>query len=69
MKEDQMETATTIVWYLDALIRLYAQQTDSISEVLPDEFSVKKVTDRLIAAHLKKAKALIRKHKEKSCDT
>ena len=64
MKEDQMEMANTIVWHIDALIKHYFQQADSISEILPKEFSIEEVTKRLIIAHLKKAKSLSRKIKE-----
>ena len=69
MKEDQMTNANTIVWHLDSLIKLYFQQVESVAEVLPPQFSVKEVTNRLIQAHIRKAKAISRKPKEEKCVT
>lgn len=61
LNEDQTEMANTIAWYIDDLIKRYAKQADSISEFLPPEFSVDEISERLYAAHLKKARALARK--------
>ena len=65
MKEDQMQRAGNIVGMLDALILFYIQQADSVEELLPPEFSVEAIGEKLKAAHIKKARALTRKPKVK----
>lgn len=69
MKEDQAERSNTIIWDLRRLIKLYHDQTESILEMLPDEFDHNAIIAKLQADEIKKAKTLAKKPRVKKCDT
>jgi hypothetical protein len=65
MKEDQNERANTMIWEIRRLISLFQKQTDSIMEMLPDDFDAVKVIEKLKEKELTKARAMTRKPKVK----
>jgi hypothetical protein len=65
MKEDQAERANTIIWDLRRLMKLYSIQTESILELLPDDFNAIAIIEKLKAKELTKARSMTRKPKEK----
>ncbi len=69
MKEDQAERANTIIWDLRRLMKLYSIQTESILELLPDDFNAVAIIEKLKAKELTKARSMTRKPKVKKCDT
>ena len=69
MKEDQAERANTIVWDLRRLINLYKDQTESILEMLPDDFNHEAVIEKLKQGELKRARSMTRKPRVNKCDT
>lgn len=69
MKEDQAERANTIIWDLRRLIKLYQTQTESILEMLPDDFNAVAIIEKLKAKELTKARSMTRKPREKKCAT
>lgn len=64
MKEDQAERANTIIWDIRRLINLFQKQTDSVLEMLPDDFNHVAIIEKLMKANVKKARSLTRKAKK-----
>ncbi len=56
MKEDQMERANTMIWDLRRLMKLYQDQTESVLELLPDDYKVEPIIEKLKAIEFKKLK-------------
>lgn len=67
MKEDQAERANTIIWDLRRLMKLYKDQTESILEMIPDDFDYVAIIEKLKQGELKKARSMTKKVKK--CDT
>lgn len=64
MKEDQAERSNTILWDLRRLMKQYQTQIESVLELLPEEFSVDTIIDKLKNKELTKARSLTRKKKD-----
>lgn len=65
MKEDQAERANTIVWDIRRLIKLYQDQTESVLEMLPDDFNHIAIIEKLKQRELTKARSMTRKPRVK----
>jgi len=63
MKEDQAERANTIIWDLRRAIKLYKDQTESVLELLPDDFNPIAIIKKLMKENLKKSHSIARKKK------
>lgn len=69
LKEDQAERANTIIWDILRLLKLYKDQTESVLELLPDDFNHGVIIEKLKQRELTKARSMIRKPRVKKCDT
>jgi hypothetical protein len=69
MQEDQAERANTIIWDIRRLIKLYKDQTESVLELLPDDFNHEAIIEKLKQIELTKARSMTRKTRVKKCDT
>jgi hypothetical protein len=68
-KDDLCSRANTIIWDIDRDIKLYYDQLYGVLELLPDDFNVPVMVDKLKMIELTKARSMIRKPKVKKCDT
>lgn len=69
MQEDQAERANTIIWDIRRLIKLYQDQTESVLELLPDDFNHVAIIEKLKERELTKARSMTRKPRVKKCAT
>jgi hypothetical protein len=63
MKEDHAERANTIIWDLRRCMNQFKAQTESILEMLPDDFDHNAIIERLKDKELKLAKIMTKKAK------
>ncbi len=61
LKEDQECRANTILWDFKRLNKLYHDQADSVLELLPDDFAIEKIIEKLKANEIIAAKKLTKK--------
>lgn len=61
MKEDQAERANTIIWDIRRLLKLFTDQTESVLELLPDDFNHAAIIEKLKQRELTKARSMTRK--------
>lgn len=68
LPEDLSERVNTMVWDIRRLIKLYQEQTESVLELLPDDFNGSTIIENLKKRELTKARQMTRKHRVKKCD-
>lgn len=66
LTEDQNCRANTIIWDFNRLIKIYAEQMESISELLPEDFKADTILLKFLEAERKRARKLIRDGKAKN---
>lgn len=64
LKEDQACRTNTIVWDIRRMLKLYQDQTESILELLPDDFNANAIIEGLKKNQVTKARSLTRKSKK-----
>lgn len=64
LDQDESETATTILWELKRLMKLYQGQAHHVFARIPDEINMESVIQKLKEQTLSKARQTIRKKKE-----
>jgi hypothetical protein len=69
LKEDQLCRANTIIWDMKRMMKLYSDQAASVLELLPETFDIDVAIDVLRETEMKRARALARTPKVKTCDT
>lgn len=65
MKEDQAERANTMIWDLRRLMNMYKEQTQSVLDMLPDDFNHEAIIEKLKQRELTKARSMTRKPRVK----
>ncbi len=68
LKEDQAERANTIIWDLRRLLKMYQEQTQSVLDMLPDDFNHEAIIEKLKQRELTKARSMTRKPRKKQND-
>lgn len=66
LPEDLACRANTIIWDIKRLWKLYQDQAEGVLELVPDDFNTESIIETVKAIELKKARAMVRKTKEKS---
>src|SRR6185437_11963740 len=59
LTEDLSCRTNTIAWDLKRMLKLYQDQTESVLEMIPDDFNVEKIIDGLKSRELTKARSMI----------
>lgn len=68
LPEDLNCRANTIIWELKRNIKLYQDQLESVLELIPDDFNVETIIEKLKQIELTKARSITRKPRVKKCD-
>lgn len=69
MPEDLNEKSNVIIWDLRRQLKMHREHLASVLQLLPDDFSVETVLNKLKDQEKKRAKSLLKKPKEKKCAT